>query len=151
MQRKSSNTLVKRIVKKSLFHYLLGTTQDQTKISWMFHFEVAISQSSDHCYIHHAWNKTRHHLCSYQDVTVLFQPHGRTLAEGALYRALYLIHPSYHLSGLCISYCTYMYKWYRAVYKTGLTASLNNELSCSHSLIITALRSLPLLSSYSLL
>ena len=34
-----------------------------------------------------------------------------------------------------------MCKQYRAVYKTGLIASLNNELSCSHSLIITSLRS----------
>ena len=45
---------------------------------------------------------------------------------------------------LFISYCIHMYKQYWAVYKTGLTASLNNKLSCSHSLIITALRSLPL-------
>ena len=52
MWRKSSNTLVKRIVRKSLFHYLPGTTQDQTKISRMIHFEVTISQSSDHCYMY---------------------------------------------------------------------------------------------------
>ena len=45
---------------------------------------------------------------------------------------------------LFISYCTYMYKQYWALYKTGLTASLNNKLSCSCSLIITALRLLPL-------
>ena len=50
---------------------------------------------------------------------------------------------------LFISYCTYMYKQYRAVYKTGLTATLNNKLSCSHSLIISTLSSLPLRSSYS--
>ena len=40
---------------------------------------------------------------------------------------------------LFISSCTHMYKQYWAVYKTGLTASHNNKLSCSHSLIITAL------------
>ena len=37
---------------------------------------------------------------------------------------------------LYISNCAHMYKQYIAVYKTGLTASLNNELSCSHSTII---------------
>ena len=52
---------------------------------------------------------------------------------------------------LFISYCTHMYKQYWAVYKTGLTASLNNELSCSCSLIITALRSLPLYLTATLL
>ena len=54
-------------------------------------------------------------------------------------RAVYLI----------ISNCTHMYKQYIAVYKTGLTAGLNNELSCSRSLIISTLSSLPLRSSYS--
>ena len=48
-----------------------------------------------------------------------------------------------------ISYYTHMYKQYWVVYKTGLTASLNNKLSCSHSLIISTLSSLPLCSSYS--
>ena len=48
-----------------------------------------------------------------------------------------------------------MYKQYWAVYKTGLTASLNNEgsneLFCSRSLIIIALRSLPLYLTATLL
>ena len=54
-------------------------------------------------------------------------------------RAVYLI----------ISNCKTCTNRYRAVYKTGLTASLNNELSCSHSPIISTLSSLPLCSSYS--
>ena len=71
------------------------------KFKWNDNFIYSFIYLTKPCtvYIHHAWNKIKHCLCSYQNITVLFQSYGRTFAKD-----VYIVHYLSSSKDLCIQY-----------------------------------------------
>ena len=100
MWRKSLNDLAKRIANLSLYLYLPGITRDQTltRTRRMQHFEVAISQSLDHCYTS-CWDQDQTYLCCY-----LLSQFSSKPTEGHLQKVLYIVRYLSSSKELCIVY-----------------------------------------------
>ena len=132
------------------WYFLFGSSYPDTRFESHFHlisFTLFILQRSRPLSMTSLW----HH-----GSRLLSLIYGARIAPYDIILAIHLI-SQWPLSLLSVIRAVYMHisnchtctNRYRAVYKTGLTASLNNELSCSHSPIIWTLSSLPLRSSYS--